>query len=115
MHILTALTYYRPHYSGLTIYAEREAVALGKRGHQVTILTSRFDNQLPANERRDGIEIVRPRVLFHISKGVIMPSMPFWAWKLARKADVIKLHVPQLDAALNAMLCKRMGKKDVLN
>jgi glycosyltransferase involved in cell wall biosynthesis len=114
MHILTALTYYRPHYSGLTIYAEREAVALGKRGHQVTILTSRFDNQLPANERRDGIEIVRPRVLFHISKGVIMPSMPYWAWKLARKADVIQLHVPQLDAALIAILCKLMGKPIVL-
>jgi len=114
MHILTALTYYRPHYSGLTIYAEREAVALGKRGHQVTILTSRFDNQLPANERRDGIEIVRPRVLFHISKGVIMPSMPYWAWKLARKVDVIQLHVPQLDAALIALLCKLMGKPIVL-
>ena len=28
MHILTALTYYRPHYSGLTIYAEGEARAL---------------------------------------------------------------------------------------
>jgi glycosyltransferase involved in cell wall biosynthesis len=114
MHVLTALTYYRPHYSGLTIYAEREAVALAKRGHQVTILTSRFDNQLPPNERRDGIEIVRPRILFHISKGVIMPSMPYWAWKLARKADVVQLHVPQLDAAPIALLCKLMGKPVVL-
>lgn len=114
MRLLTALTYYRPHYSGLTIYAEREAVALAKLGHQVTILTSRFDKQLPSNERRDGIEIVRPRVLFHISKGVVMPSMPYWAWKLARRSDVIQLHVPQLDAALIAIIGRLMGKPVVL-
>jgi hypothetical protein len=41
MRILTTLTYYRPHYSGLTIYAERLARALAGRGHTVTVLTSR--------------------------------------------------------------------------
>ncbi len=46
MHILIALTYYRPHYSGLTIHTEREAIALVERGHQVTVLTSRFDEKL---------------------------------------------------------------------
>jgi len=33
MKILTALTYYRPHISGLTIYAERVCRALAQRGH----------------------------------------------------------------------------------
>ena len=47
MKILIVLTYYRPHISGLTIYAERLAHALVKRGHQVTVLTSRFDPALP--------------------------------------------------------------------
>ena len=47
MRILTALTYYRPHFSGLTIYAERLARALAARGHQVTVLTSRYDPDLP--------------------------------------------------------------------
>ena len=37
MKILTVLTYYRPHTSGLTIYAERLARAFVKRGHQVTV------------------------------------------------------------------------------
>lgn len=114
MRLLTALTYYRPHYSGLTIYAEREARALTQRGHQVTILTSRFDNRLPSYERLDGIEIVRPRVCFRISKGVIMPGMLHSAWKLVRQADVVQLHVPQLDAAPIALLSKWMGKPVVL-
>jgi len=31
----------------LTIYAERIAKAFTARGHQVTVLTSRFDQSLP--------------------------------------------------------------------
>ena len=114
MHILIALTYYRPHYSGLTIHAEREAIALVNRGHQVTVLTSRFDDGLPAREVKDGVEIIRPKVAFRISKGVIMPAMPWWAWKLVRSADVIHLHAPQLDAALIAMIAKIQKKTVVL-
>lgn len=114
MNILIALTYYRPHYSGLTIYAEREALALKRRGHQVTILTSRFSQDLQAREVQDGILVVRPKVQFHISKGVIMLGMPIQAWKLIREADVVHLHVPQLDAALIALMCKLLGKPVVL-
>jgi glycosyltransferase involved in cell wall biosynthesis len=114
MHILIALTYYRPHYSGLTIYVERLARALVERGHRVTVLTSRFSKELAAHEICAGVEVVRPDVLFRVSKGVIMPSMPVWAWKLARQADVVNLHVPQLDAAPIAMLARLVGKPVVL-
>ena len=37
MRILLALYYYRPHMSGLTIYVERLAVTLARRGHTVTV------------------------------------------------------------------------------
>lgn len=114
MHILTVLTYYRPHYSGLTIYAERLGRALAERGHQVTVLTSRYDPSLPEREALDGVEIVRLKVGIHVSKGVIMPAMPYWAWRLARQADILHLHIPQLDAAPLALLAKLTGKPAVL-
>ena len=114
MRILIILTYYRPHYSGLTIHAEREARALVERGHQVTVLTSRFDPDLPFQETRDGVRIVRPKVWFHISKGVIMPSMVYWAGKLASQADVVHLHAPQLDAAPIALISRLLRKPVVL-
>ena len=114
MHILTALTYYRPHYSGLTIYAERLARALADEGHRITVLTSRYDHNLPPREKIDGVEIVRLRVGTRISKGVIMPSMPYWAVKLARQADLIHLHVPQLDAAPIALIGKLCKKPVIL-
>src|SRR3990172_7407253 len=114
MRILISLMYYRPHYSGLTIYSERLAKALAARGHQVTVLTSRFSRSLPAHEEIDGITIVRPDVLLRVSKGVIMPSMPVWAWRLVRQADVVNTHVPQPDAALLGIYARLLQKPVVL-
>jgi glycosyltransferase involved in cell wall biosynthesis len=114
MRILTALTYYRPHYSGLTIYAERLARALAKRGHRITVLTSRYDRQLPTRETTNGMDIIRLDVGVRISKGVIMPLMPYWATRLVEQADMIHLHVPQLDAALIASISRLYNKPVVL-
>ncbi len=114
MRILTTLTYYRPHYSGLTIYAERLARAMLRRGHQVTVLTSRYDPNLPGREVRDGVEVIRPRVLARVSKGVLMPSLPYWAWRYVRQADVVHLHLPQLDAAYIALICRLLHKPVVV-
>jgi glycosyltransferase involved in cell wall biosynthesis len=114
MRILIALTYYRPHYSGLTIYTERLARALAKRGHQVTVLTSQFNSDLPKHEMVDGVEVIRMPVMMRISKGVIMPTMPLWAWRLIRRVDVINLHLPQLDAAPISLLSRLLGKPVVM-
>jgi glycosyltransferase involved in cell wall biosynthesis len=114
MRILISLMYYRPHYSGLTIYTERLARALVARGHQVTVLTSRFSKELPEQEIQDGVNIIRPRVMFKISKGVIMPSLPIWAWKLIRQMDIVNAHVPQPDAAVINLLSRILGKPNVL-
>lgn len=114
MRILTTLTYYRPHYSGLTMYAERLARELVRHGHQVTLLTSRYDPSLPSPELRDGVQVIRPRVWMHISKGVIMPTILPWAWKIARQADIVHLHLPQLDAAPIALMCRLLHKPVVI-
>jgi glycosyltransferase involved in cell wall biosynthesis len=114
MNILLPLTYYRPHYSGLTIYAERLAMALARRGHKVTVLTSQFRPDLPRLERLDGVTVVRIPPLMRVSKGLLMPGMPLAAWRLARQADVINLHMPQLDAAYIAWIGKLLRKPVVL-
>jgi glycosyltransferase involved in cell wall biosynthesis len=114
MRVFIALTYYRPHYSGLTIYTERLARALVERGHQVTVLTSRFKSSLPAQEVKDGVTIIRPQVLMRVSKGVIMPAMTLRAWELIKKADVVNLHVPQLDAAPISVIGRLLWKPVLL-
>ncbi len=114
MRILTVLTYYRPHTSGLTIYVERLARTLAKRGHQVTVLTSQYDKNLPREEIIDGVRIVRAPVLFRVSKGVIMPTFGYLAWKLAMQNDVIHLHLPQFDAAGVALRGRLLRKPTVI-
>ena len=114
MRILTVLTYYRPHTSGLTIYVERLARTLCKRGHEVTVLTSQFDKNLPREETVDGVRIVRAPVWFRVSKGVIMPTFGFLAWKLVLDHDIIHLHLPQFDAAGVALRGRLLRKPTVI-
>lgn len=114
MRVLVALTYYRPHTSGLTIYAERLARSLAARGHSVTVLTSRFDPTLALREERDGVTVVRVPVAFRVSKGVIMPTFGFVANRLVRQHDVLSLHLPQLDASGLALRGRIFGRPVVV-
>jgi glycosyltransferase involved in cell wall biosynthesis len=114
MKILIVLTYYRPHISGLTIYAERLAKAFARHGHEVTILTSQFDKSLSREEVIEGVRIIRAPVLFRLSKGVIMPTFGWLASRLVRQADVIQLHLPQFDAAGISLRSRLLKKPTVI-
>ncbi len=114
MKILTALTYYRPHTSGLTIYAERLAKALVQRGHEVTVLTSQFERDLPREEVKDGVQIIRFPVAFRVSKGVISPTVGWLATRLVLQNDVLLLHLPQFDAAGIALRGRLLKKPTII-
>lgn len=113
MRILTVLTYYRPHASGLTIYAERLAAALARRGHEVTVLTSQYDRSLPLDETVNGVRVVRVPVAFRVSKGVVMPRFGRMATRLVLDNDLLLLHLPQFDAA-GVALRGRLWKKPTI-
>jgi len=114
MKILTVLTYYRPHTSGLTIYAERLARAFARRGHQVTVMTTQYDPSLPREETLDGVRIVRVPVTARISKGVLAPAFGLVATKLVLQHDVVQMHLPQFDAPGVALRGRLFGKPAVL-
>ena len=114
MKILTVLTYYRPHTSGLTIYAERLAQAFVKRGHQVTVMTTQYDPSLPREEMMDGVKVIRVPVLARVSKGVLAPTFGFVATKLAWQHDVVQMHLPQFDAPGVAFRARLFDKPAVL-
>ncbi|MBI3167820.1 MAG: glycosyltransferase family 4 protein [Chloroflexi bacterium] len=114
MKILTVLTYYRPHTSGLTIYAERLAHAFAKRGHEVTVMTTHYDPSLPFKETMAGVKIVRVPVIARVSKGVLAPTFGLVATKLVLQHDVVQLHLPQFDAPGVALRARLFGKPAVL-
>ncbi len=114
MKILTVLTYYRPHTSGLTIYAERLARAFVRRGHQVTVMTTQYDPSLPREEIMDGVRVLRIPVFLRVSKGVIAPTFGWVATKLVLEHDVVQLHLPQFDAPGVAFRGRLFGRPAVL-
>lgn len=114
MRILTVLTYYRPHTSGLTIYAERLARAFVRRGHQVTVMTTQYDKTLPLEEMLDGVRVIRVPVALRISKGVLAPTFGLVATRLVAQHDVVQLHLPQFDAPGVALRARFFGKPTIL-
>jgi glycosyltransferase involved in cell wall biosynthesis len=114
MRVLLALTYYRPHISGLTIYVERLAHALAARGHDVTVLASQHSRELARSEAVDGIRVVRVPVAFRVSKGVVMPTYGLAATRQVLAHDVLSVHLPQLDAWGIALRGWALGRPTVL-
>ncbi|MGC8788218.1 MAG: glycosyltransferase, partial [Anaerolineae bacterium] len=111
MKILVILTYYYPHWTGLTAYARRLSEGLARRGHQVTVLTSRYWRTLPKEEVHNGVRIVRLEPLMRISRGLVMPGFPFAAYRLINEHDVVQVHIPILESPLITALAKRAGKR----
>ena len=110
MRILCPMTYYRPYVSGPIIYVETLASELVRRGHQVTILTSRHEPFDPPDPT--GIRVVRIPVWGRISKGVVMPGFPLMAARLLRQHDLLLVQIPQLEAPLLAAVA-RVARKPV--
>lgn len=111
MKILIALTYYRPHISGLTIYVERLARGLAQRGHRVTVLTSHYQRDLAYHETIDGVNVIRLPVAFRLSKGVIQPGITFRGLALMLQNDIVSIHLPQAEAGALSFLGRVIARK----
>jgi glycosyltransferase involved in cell wall biosynthesis len=110
MKILVALTYYYPHWTGLTAYAQRLAEGLAARGHQVTVITSHFRPDLALEEEHKGVRILRAPSLFRLSRGQVSPGLLRNAWRLVREHDIVQTHTPMLETWPIAALAHRAGR-----
>jgi glycosyltransferase involved in cell wall biosynthesis len=112
LKILICLLYYFPHRTGLTIHVQRVAEELVKRGHQVTVLTARYRDDLPRDDVtiHEGVRVVRLWAPIRMSRGMIMPAYPWAAYKLMREHDVVSVHLPTPETALIALLSWLTGR-----
>lgn len=103
MKILVVLTYYSPYMSGVTEFARMLAEDLAKR-HDVTVLTTQHDAELPLEEAMNGVRVVRAPVFARMHKGVLSWKLITQFVHLARQSDVVNLHMPMLESGLLSML-----------
>jgi glycosyltransferase involved in cell wall biosynthesis len=106
MRILGIMTYYHPHWTGITRHARSVAQGLAARGHTVSVLAVQHRPDLAQEESLDGVRVVRAAAIGTFSRGMIAPSFLGAAASLMREHDVIHIHTPLPEAALVAALCK---------
>lgn len=110
MNILAILSYYAPHWTGLTAHAVHVAEGLAARGHAVTVLTTRHNPELPRDEVLNGVRVVRLQPVTRFSRGMITPAFPLAAARLIAQHDVVQIHTPLPEAPLVALLCRALGR-----
>jgi glycosyltransferase involved in cell wall biosynthesis len=108
VRILSTLTFYHPHWTGLTVVARRLAEGLVARGHSVTVLTSQHEPDLPRHEDLHGVTVRRVPVMGRLSRTVIMPTFPIALIREVARADVVHLHTPMPESALVAAVARLM-------
>jgi glycosyltransferase involved in cell wall biosynthesis len=98
------LNYYAPYVSGLTEVARIVAEGLAERGWRVAVVTSKHDDTLAPREVLGGVEVIRCPVAARIGRGVVCPTFPDVAARIARQSSVAHLHLPMLEGGLVARL-----------
>jgi glycosyltransferase involved in cell wall biosynthesis len=92
VRIVQVSPFFAPHTGGVESYVRNLAREFAREGHDVTVVTSRYERRLPLEERFEGYRILRARSLF------VAANTPFdWgtAGVLRRvDADVVHLHYP---------------------
>lgn len=114
MRILHAVTYYHPHWTGLTRVVQRLAEGHAARGHEVSVLTSRHRPDLPRRERVNGVAVYRLQPITRVSRGVIMPAFPLAARSLVAAHDLVIVHIPMLETWLVTGIARRYGVPSVV-
>ncbi|MEZ5181337.1 MAG: glycosyltransferase [Acidimicrobiales bacterium] len=107
--VLTVLTFYAPHWTGLTVFARRIAEGLAATGAEVAVLCSHHDRATPRREVLDGVAVERIPTAGRISRTLLMPTFPAALDRLVRDHDVVHLHSPMAEAGLVRRACRRHG------
>ncbi len=92
MRIVQVTPFFAPHFGGVESHVYELSRELHHRGHEVTIVTSRYDPSLPQQETMDGLLVLRGR-----TRGVVLntPLDPAVGELLrGRPADVVHIHYP---------------------
>lgn len=114
MNVLVTLTYYHPHWTGLTVVARRLAEGLAARGHTVTVLASQHQRELPRREEINGVQVQRVPSVGRISRTAVMPSFPVMLARLTARNDIVQLHTPMPESLLVVAQARLLGRPTVI-
>lgn len=92
MRIVQVAPWFHPHLGGVESHVRALGAELARRGHDVTVLTTRHDAALPATEEVDGVRVHRLKPLGVWLQTPIVPATKRALSGL--RADVVHAHSP---------------------
>ncbi len=110
MRVLFLLTYYHPHWTGLTAYARRIAEGLARRGHAVHALATQHEPDLKLREVVHGVLVHRVPPRFTVSRSAIAPGLLPELGRLLDQIDVVSIHIPFPEVLPATALIRARGR-----
>lgn len=92
VQIAQVAPWFSPHFGGVESHVRSLSRELARRGHEVTVVTSRHDPSLPPEETLDGFRVLRVKPRFILIQTPITPRMRQSLRDV--KADVVHAHSP---------------------
>lgn len=114
MRILLATEYFHPHWTGIAKTFHYVAKNLQSQGHDITVLTTQFDDQSPRNEVFDGIDIVRAPYQIRLSRTHYSLWIVFTFMSMLHRFDIVVINSPNSNVLFYSILTKVWGKKLVI-
>ncbi len=111
MKLLLASEYFYPHWTGIAKAFLVLAKQLKKEGHEITVLTTRFEDSLPIEERFEKLAIIRATPQFKISRTNYSFSSLVDFFKLAGSHDQVIINSPHSNILFFTFIAKVLGKK----
>ena len=106
MKIIQVSPYFYPHIGGVETHVRCLSEKLIKRGHEVSVITSKLSGETAEHEVIDGIEIYRIKPLLNRCNTPVMPRLVKAV--LSQRADVVHGHIPPpFSEYFAARACKR--------
>jgi glycosyltransferase involved in cell wall biosynthesis len=110
MNIVQIAPYYPPYLGGQERFVLNLSRQLARKGHAVTVLTTRCPGDSPSRSEEEGIRVFRYRNLARLFRNPIAPGLLFPPPSI-RQADVIHAHNEHSFASNAAVLLgRRFGK-----
>ena len=111
MKVLILLTYYYPHWTGLTQYAVRLAEGLAHKSYRVKVVTTKHESGLKEEEIINGVQVVRKPVLLRISRAFISPGLILSLINQIKAVDRIIVYLPFSESIIVSVICRIFNKK----
>jgi rhamnosyl/mannosyltransferase len=81
------------YYGGIESYIENLSKFLVKKGHKVTVITSKIPRNSPKSENKEGVKIVRLTTPAIVSGFPLIPHLFFKLFAKSKNADIIHAHI----------------------